>query len=85
MWLHFINLLLFGVDVHSSTSSSSMQQSYLNKQALVKEDISPGRKGRVYFDGSWWPAQCNRALALPPETLVRVIGLHGITLVVEPI
>jgi membrane protein implicated in regulation of membrane protease activity len=84
MQLSFVSRLLFGSHHQSSASSSSVRQRYINKEARVEQSIVPGRKGRVYMDGSWWPARCDRSLILLPGTLVRVIGLRGITLLVEP-
>jgi len=30
------------------------------KEAIVDEEIRPHRTGRVYFQGSWWPARCQQ-------------------------
>ncbi|MEL6222969.1 MAG: NfeD family protein [Cyanobacteria bacterium J06626_14] len=84
MQLSFINRLLFGIDLTPPTSISSIRKTYINREARVEEGIAPGQKGRVYMDGSWWPARCDRALFLQPGTTVRVVGLRGITLLVEP-
>lgn len=85
MALSFIDRLLFGVETRPSVSISSIRKTYVNKEARVEEYIAPGQSGRVYMDGSWWPARCDRSLLLLPGTPVRVIGLSGITLLVEPL
>jgi membrane protein implicated in regulation of membrane protease activity len=56
------------------------------EKARVDETIQgPYRKGRVQFQGSWWPALCNREVVIFPEEIVRVVGIKGITLIVEPL
>lgn len=47
--------------------------------------LAPNRKGRVHFRGSYWPAYCDREMVLNPGEVVRVVGIDGITLIVEPI
>ncbi|WP_017716123.1 NfeD family protein [Kamptonema formosum] len=56
------------------------------EKARVDETIQgPYRKGRVQFQGSWWPALCDREVVIFPEETVRVVGIKGITLLVEPL
>lgn len=56
------------------------------EQAVVDEVINaPGQAGRVYFRDSWWPAQCVHEITIQPGDIVRVIGIEGITLIVEPL
>lgn len=56
------------------------------EKARVDETIQgPNRKGRVQFQGSWWPALCDREVVIFPEEIVRVVGIKGITLLVEPV
>ncbi|MBD2101724.1 NfeD family protein [Leptolyngbya sp. FACHB-261] len=52
-------------------------------RATVDEIIRPGEVGRVQFQGSWWPARCEQDITLLPEQTVDVIGIRGITLLVE--
>lgn len=53
---------------------------------VVDETIlGPNKKGRVRFQGTWWPAQCEREIVLEPGQKVRVIGINRITLIVEPL
>ncbi|MCC3597083.1 NfeD family protein [Microcoleus sp. PH2017_26_ELK_O_A] len=48
---------------------------YFNEEAVVDESIYPNQTGRVRFQGSWWPARCDRT--------VYVIGVDSITLLVS--
>jgi|GEM_PF-3077824 hypothetical protein len=67
----------------STTAFNSFQ---LADEATVTEVVrGPHQVGRVSWQGSWWPAKCVYALTLPPSTVCRVVGVHNITLFVEPI
>ncbi|WP_293287572.1 NfeD family protein [Microcoleus sp. PH2017_26_ELK_O_A] len=35
---------------------------YFNEEAVVDESIYPNQTGRVRFQGSWWPARCDRQI-----------------------
>lgn len=55
-------------------------------EAIVDEIIEgPGKKGRVYFQGTWWPAVCELDVVLNPGDVVNVVGIDRITLMVEPL
>ncbi|MBE9118309.1 NfeD family protein [Lusitaniella coriacea LEGE 07157] len=53
-------------------------------EAIVDGEINPDEKGRVYFRGSWWFARCNQAVTLVSGERVTVVGIEGITLLVQP-
>lgn len=55
------------------------------EEAKVEVAICPQRRGRVKFQGSWWPAQCEQNVVLHRGTIVRVLGIENITLLVEPL
>ena len=70
-------------------SSSSDIKNFLGSagaEATVDEIIEgPGKKkGRVYFQGTWWPAACTLEAVLNPGEVVKVVGMDRITLLVEP-
>ena len=54
-------------------------------EAIVVDEIVPGRKGGVRFRGTWWSARCTQNIALVPGTIVSVVGRREITLFVEPV
>ncbi|WP_293317156.1 NfeD family protein [Microcoleus sp. PH2017_15_JOR_U_A] len=37
---------------------------YFNEEAVVDESIYPNQTGRVRFQGSWWPARCDRQITV---------------------
>ncbi|MEB3828670.1 NfeD family protein [Phormidium sp. CCY1219] len=54
--------------------------------AVVDEMIQgPYKPGRVHFRDSYWPASCHQEIVLGPGDLVRVVGIEGITLLVQPL
>ncbi|MCL1475767.1 NfeD family protein [Argonema antarcticum] len=57
----------------------------LEKRAVVEQTIQPQKRGRVGFQGSWWPAICVKEVSLIPGEIVYVTGRCGITLLVEPV
>ncbi|MCC3453829.1 NfeD family protein [Microcoleus sp. PH2017_08_TRC_O_A] len=58
-------------------------QGYSTEEAVVDESIYPNQTGRVRFQGSWWPARCDRQITLTPGDTVYVIGVDSITLLVS--
>jgi len=54
------------------------------KEAIVDEEIRPYRTGRVYFQGSWWPARCQQNVTLTAGKICYVMDICNITLLVEP-
>lgn len=53
-------------------------------RAVVAKSICPDCPGRVRYQATWWPAQCEQGIELRPGDEVRVIGISNITLLVEP-
>ncbi len=47
--------------------------------------ISPGKTGRVLYEGNSWRAKCaDRIIEIPPHQKVYVVGKEGNTLIVLP-
>ena len=40
---------------------------YSQGKATVSKEIRPHMPGRVYFQGTWWPARCESAACLLPD------------------
>ena len=55
----------------------------LQREAVVEQTIQPYRSGRVRFRGSWWNARCEQAITFNPGEIVYVVGMTGITLLVQ--
>ncbi len=60
------------------------------KTARVDCPITAEAKGRVFFEGTYWPAQVYQGdtstdSALAVSTWVRVLGRQGLTLLVAPV
>lgn len=60
------------------------QLSSLNGQAIVERAIEPQRTGRVKYKASWWAARCLEDIVIPVGEAVNIVGVQGITLLVEP-
>lgn len=54
-------------------------------RAIVSDTIAPRARGRVHFQGSWWPAQCEQEITIAVGEVVQVIGRQNITLLVRQI
>jgi membrane protein implicated in regulation of membrane protease activity len=62
------------------------------KKARVEHTITPQRKGRVFYEGTYWPARLYSVAdgaiadyALDVSSWVTVIGRQGLTLLVVPL
>ncbi|MGF1568602.1 MAG: NfeD family protein [Nodosilinea sp.] len=61
------------------------------KAARVEHTITPRAKGRVFYEGTYWPARVYQAAdaaradyAFDVSSWVTVIGRQGLTLLVVP-
>ena len=73
-----------GKESNPASKTPNPNLSYLEREAIVDQTIQPGRSGRVRFQASWWPARCEQEITLLPGEIVYVVGIHNITLLVEP-
>ena len=51
-------------------------------EATVDRPVLPYQRGRVYFQGSWWPATSREEFPLVTDQVVKVIARQNITLLV---
>ncbi len=56
---------------------------YLGEQAVVRERIPAGLRGKVEFHGSDWQAQAEEVI--DPGTVVEIIGQDNLVLKVRPL
>ena len=55
---------------------------------LVEQAITDKRRGRVKFDGTYWPARFYYSHFIEevyPDQLITVVGMEGITVLVMPL
>lgn len=58
-------------------------ESFRGREAVLRS--ASGASGQVLFEGAWWTVRSREAGPLRAGQLVRVLGLDGLTLVVEPV
>lgn len=76
---------LLRIETTGTSSSCQKLVNYgFNEEAIVDEPIHARRTGRVYFQGSWWPARCDQEITLETGDIVYVVGIDNITLLVTP-
>jgi membrane-bound serine protease (ClpP class) len=56
-------------------------EQYIGQLAIVHHDLTP--KGRVRFEGQLWNAELHPPQFVPAGEEVRIIGIEGLTLIVE--
>ena len=59
------------------------ENSFIGNQAISLTEISPGKDGKVEFNGSLWEA-CSTAF-IEPRVAVTIVGMKSIKLIVEPL
>jgi membrane-bound serine protease (ClpP class) len=78
----FIILIVGQVSRTRKTPILTGQEQYAGHLAIVRQDLAP--RGRVHFDGQLWYAEVQPPQIVPVQQKVRIIGLEGLTLIVEP-
>jgi membrane protein implicated in regulation of membrane protease activity len=54
---------------------------------VVVTEITQASRGRIKYAATYWPAELDAscsAIALPPNTLVLIVGRRGLVLLVRP-
>jgi membrane-bound serine protease (ClpP class) len=57
-------------------------EQFVGRLATVRRDLTP--RGRVYFDSQLWNAEVQPPQIVPAQQKVRIRGIVGLTLIVEP-
>lgn len=67
----------------SINGEEDADNSFIGNQAISLTEISPGKDGKVEFNGSQWEA-CSTAF-IEPRVAVTIVGMKSIKLIVEPL
>jgi membrane-bound serine protease (ClpP class) len=65
-----------------SAQPVSGPEAFAGREAVLRDASGPS--GRAWFEGAWWAVR-SRGMDLRKGQRVRVVGLDGLTLIVEPI
>jgi membrane-bound serine protease (ClpP class) len=57
-------------------------EQFVGRTARVHQDLNP--RGRVWFEGQTWFAEARSGHTITAGQMVRIVGLEGLTLIVEP-
>jgi membrane-bound serine protease (ClpP class) len=57
-------------------------EQFVGRMARVHQDLTP--RGRVWFEGQIWFAEARSGQSVTAGHMVQIIGLDGLTLIVEP-
>ncbi len=81
-------LLIFRKMIHNKfiynkdDRSGEVEDEFTGRDAIVLEDIIPGKTGKVEFKGTSWKAESESKLEAGQS--VRIINKQNLTLIVEP-
>lgn len=86
--LLLISLRRWFKDLFHGKDSSSQQEEdafdeYFGKKAVVKKEITPGMKGKIEFQGTYWDAESYETI--PEGETVEIINKKNITFTVKPL
>ncbi len=59
------------------------QERFIGQMVQVRQDLNP--RGRVWFQGQAWFAQTAGGQEVEAGRIVRIVGMDGLTLLVEPV
>ncbi len=79
---HLAKKVFMGTQTSINGMSENLSE-YIGQQAVVKEQIGPGKKGKVEYHGTDWSAESEHTIE--PGTTVEIIGQDNIVLKVKPI
>ena len=82
-----MNLSQFLSRQRTLNASCQQEAHQWQEQGKVEKMITAQTTGRVYFQSTYWPAclaSSNGRTLVLPDTLVKVVGRQGITLIVVP-
>ena len=72
---------LFHGHVSDSQDPADNLEEFVGHRAVVKEEITPDKAGKVEFKGTLWDAESKETLS--PDAHVKIIRKDNITLTVE--
>jgi membrane protein implicated in regulation of membrane protease activity len=70
--------------VSKGTVSGDMAEEFIGASAQVREPLSRGQPGKVYFKGTVWKAETQSQERLAVGQYVQITGMRSIVLIVEP-
>jgi membrane-bound serine protease (ClpP class) len=78
----FIIMIMGQVARTRKTPLLTGYEQFTGHLATVRQDLTP--RGRAYFDGQLWYAEVRPPQIVPAQQKVRITGIDGLTLIVEP-
>lgn len=70
--------------VSKGVLSDDMTEEFIGASAQVREPLTRGQPGKVYFKGTVWKAETQSHEQLEVDQYVQITGMRSIVLLVEP-